>query len=436
MTLLELLRNTAFWTLDYIKGGRVRKYISTLRTADTMGGGYLADYQSNTLISLLQHCINTVPAYKQMTGTNLIDWPVVNKNELRENRKSHLSLSFEEDNLISMSTSGSTGTPFSCLQDINKKKHVNAEVIYYSGKTGYKIGQRIIYIRSLVKKVAKSPIQQFLSNIYQLNSKDLSDKGIEELFRQIKKLSSGSGAMVLSYASTLDAFRKYFEKHGFDAVKDCKIFGIISGSEMLYDVTRESMERAFGCKCFSRYSNEENGILGQDEVENNIFLTNNVSYVVEILKFDSDEPASVGEVGRIVVTDLYNYAMPMIRYDTGDAGAWVEVIYNGKKRLAIGNFAGRAVDIIFDCDGNQISPHMITNGMWKFEGISQFQFVQKQKNDYEMRICAGSNYDEAELLEVLHSIVGENAHIKIKKVDEIPILSSGKRRYIVNEMLK
>lgn len=371
-----------------------------------------------------------------MSGTNLADWPVVSKKELRENKASHLSSLYEAENLISMSTSGSTGTPFSCLQDINKKKHVNAEVIYYSGKTGYKIGQRIIYIRSLVKKVAKSPIQQFLSNIYQLNSKDLSDKGIEELFRQIKKLSSGSGAMVLSYASTLDAFRKYFEKHGFDAVKDCKIFGIISGSEMLYDVTRESMERAFGCKCFSRYSNEENGILGQDEVENNIFLTNNVSYVVEILKFDSDEPASVGEVGRIVVTDLYNYAMPMIRYDTGDAGAWVGVIYNGKKRLAIGNFAGRAVDIIFDCDGNQISPHMITNGMWKFEGISQFQFVQKQKNDYEMRICAGSNYDEAELLEVLHSIVGENAHIKIKKVDEIPILSSGKRRYIVNEMLK
>ena len=143
---------------------------------------------------------------KKMSGTNLADWPVVSKKELRENKASHLSSLYEAENLISMSTSGSTGTPFSCLQDINKKKHVNAEVIYYSGKTGYKIGQRIIYIRSLVKKVAKSPIQQFLSNIYQLNSKDLSDKGIEELFRQIKKLSSGSGAMVLSYASTLDAF--------------------------------------------------------------------------------------------------------------------------------------------------------------------------------------------------------------------------------------
>ncbi len=434
MTILELLRNTAFWTLDYIKGGRVRKYMSTLRTIDMLGG-YL-DYQRDRLDDLLHHCINTVPAYKQMSSTNLVDWPVVNKNELRENKKSHLSSLYGEETLISMSTSGSTGTPFSCLQDTSKKKHVNAEVIYYSGKTGYKIGQRIIYIRSLVKKIAKSPLQQFLSNIYHLNSKDLSDKGLEELFLQIKKLSSGSGAMILSYASTLDAFRKYFEKHGYDVVKDCKIFGIISGSEMLYDVTRESMEHAFGCKCFSRYSNEENGILGQDEVENNVFLDNRASYIVEILKFDSDEPASLGEVGRVVVTDLYNYAMPMVRYDTGDAGAWVEIKYNNQKRTAIGNFAGRAVDIIFDCDGNQISPHTITNGMWQFEGISQFQLVQKQKNEYEMRICAGSSYEEAKLLEVLHSIVGEKANIKIISVDEIPILSSGKRRYIVNEMLK
>ncbi|MDE7236713.1 MAG: hypothetical protein K2N66_02700 [Paramuribaculum sp.] len=371
-----------------------------------------------------------------MTSTNLSDWPVINKNELRENKESHLSSLYKEEELISMSTSGSTGTPFSCLQDVNKKKKVNAEVIYYSGKTGYKIGQRIIYIRSLVKKVAKSPLQQFLSNIYQLNSKDLSDKGIEELLFQIKKLSSGSGAMILSYASTLDAFRRYFDKHGFDAVKDCKIFGIISGSEMLYDVTRESMEHAFGCKCFSRYSNEENGILGQDEVENNVFLDNRASYIVEILKFDSDEPASIGEVGRVVVTDLHNYAMPMVRYDTGDAGAWVEVMYKNQKRTAIGKFAGRAVDIVFDCEGNQISPHMVTNGMWKFEGISQFQFVQKTKNDSEMRVCAGSSYDEAELLDILHSIVGEKANIQIKSIDEIPILSSGKRRYIVNEMLK
>lgn len=67
---------------------------------------------------------------------------------------------------------------------------------------------------------------------------------------------------------------------------------------------------------------------------------------------------------------------------------------------------------------------------------SHLQFVQKAETGYEMRIFAGSHYDKDELLEALHSIVGEKVNIKITPVDEIPILSSGKVRYIVNEMLK
>ena len=129
--------------------------------------------------------------------------------------------------------------------------------------------------------------------------------------------------MVLSYASTLDAFRKYFQKYGADEAKGCKVYGIVSGSELLQDITRDSLEKAFGCKVVSRYANEENGFLGQDDVDNNVFIPNRADYYYEILKLTSDEPAAKGEVGRIVVTDLYNYAMPFVRYDTGDVGAWV-----------------------------------------------------------------------------------------------------------------
>ena len=90
---------------------------------------------------------------------------------------------------------------------------------------------------------------------------------------------------------------------------------------MLFDNTRMSLEQAFHCKCVSRYANEENGFLGQDYTKNNIFIPNRANYYIEILKLDSEESAELNEVGRIVVTDLYNYAMPMIRYDTGDFGA-------------------------------------------------------------------------------------------------------------------
>lgn len=247
-----------------------------------------------------------------------------------------------------MSTSGSTGTPFRCYQDVNKKRHVNAEVLYYNGLANFKIGKRIIYFRSIVGEVAKSPLVQFLQNIRLIDCQNLSDEGITKKLNEIAECSANGGGMVLSYASTLDAFRKYFQKHGIEGAKDCKVYGIVSGSELLQDITRNTLEKAFGCKVVSRYANEENGFLGQDDIDANVFIPNKANYYIEILKLFSDEPASEGEVGRIVVTDLYNYAMPFIRYDTGDVGAWVETTHFGKKVKAIGKFGGRVVDMVFD----------------------------------------------------------------------------------------
>lgn len=77
-----------------------------------------------------------------------------------------------------MSTSGSTGTPFRCYQDVNKKRHVNAEVLYYNGLVNFKIGKRIIYFRSIVGEVAKSSLVQFLQNIRLIDCQNLSDEGI------------------------------------------------------------------------------------------------------------------------------------------------------------------------------------------------------------------------------------------------------------------
>jgi phenylacetate-CoA ligase len=33
---------------------------------------------------------------------------------------------------------------------------------------------------------------------------------------------------------------------------------------------------------------------------------------------DADRPCAPGEVGRVVVSTLHNYAMPLFRYDLGD----------------------------------------------------------------------------------------------------------------------
>lgn len=439
MTFLETCRNKSFWLMDALRGGKVRQALQLLENVE---GGRWSDaevdsYQQRQVEALLAHTMQTVPNYEGMMSSRLNDWPVMNKSAYRNDYDGWLSSVFQKDKLIKMSTSGSTGTPFTCYQDAGKKRHVNAEVLYYNGQTGYKIGRRTIYLRSVVSEISKSALAQFAQNIFLLNCTDLSDEGIEEKLDFIRRKTEGCEAMMMGYSSTLDAFRKYFERKGYDKAKGCRLMGVVGGSTMLYDNTREAMERAFGCKCFSRYANEENGFLGQDGIENNVFLMNRANYVTEILKMDRDKPAAMGEIGRIVVTDLYNYAMPMIRYDTGDVGAWQQIEWNGRKRMAVGSFGGRVVDMIFNSKGDAVSPHSISTAMWKWKCVEQYQFVQTGAGQYEIRLnLKGSSIDEQELISDLKRVVGEDANIKISYCHEIPVLASGKRRYIVNEMNK
>lgn len=436
MKLLEFARGSAFWVLDSLKGGKVKSALTVLRNCEDgiWSEEQIREYQMEQVQRLLAHAKSTVPFYNNQASIDLRDWPVVDKNILRANGEDSLSSQYSKDDLVTMSTSGSTGTPFTCYQNLDKKKHVNAETLYYNGKIGFSIGRRIIYLRSVVAEVQKSRMQQFAQNIYLLDCNDLSDKGIKEKLKFIVDYTKGCGAMVMGYASTLAAFQKYFDKYGFEDVKGANVYGVVSGSEMLYDATRETIEKAFHCKCVSRYANEENGFLGQDDDENNVFLMNRANYYIEVLKMDSDFPADENEVGRIVVTDLYNYAMPMIRYDTGDVGAYIRIMQHGTERMAIGSFGGRKVDTIRDADNNLVSPHAITNMMWKYQMVKQFQFIQKGKGIYKLILNVDrAKLNETMLLDGYRKILGAEAKISIEYCEDIPVMASGKRRYIVNE---
>lgn len=296
MTLLEYARNRAFWLIDSLRGGSIKKAYRIIENCDKglWSEDEISSYQKKAIEKLLSHTKSTVPAYSSYDSLELSDWPVVNKAILKENLDNHISSDYSKESLIVMSTSGSTGTPFRSYQNIDKKRHVNAEVLYYNGLVGFTIGKRILYFRSIVSEVAKSKFTQFIQNIRLFDCQSLSDDNITNMLRVIRKYNT-IGGVILSYASTLDAFRKYFQRYGYSFAQKCKINGIISGSELLQDITRETLEKAFGCKVVSRYANEENGFLGQDFDENNVFIPNRANYFIEILKLDNDEPAAIAK---------------------------------------------------------------------------------------------------------------------------------------------
>lgn len=174
----------------------------------------------------------------------------------------------------------------------------------------------------------------------------------------------------------------------------------------------------------------ELGILAQDNGNGGDYILNYGSYYFECLKIDSDNPADNGEIGRIVVTDLFNLAQPMIRYDTGDLGI-MQTLKSGEKILK--EIYGRMRDAVYSVNGTIISPAKISVSMWGVSGIKQWQFIQKSKFEYTLKLNADINNDYSEIINTLKLLLGESAEINIDFVDDIPVLSSNKRRSIICE---
>jgi phenylacetate-CoA ligase len=428
-------RSFAFWGKDFLRGSITRRALKEIESINKLDSENpkVKMHQETALKSLLTLASETTNFYKEFNGFEFNNYPIINKNTIKDKQNDFISNKYSKNSLVTMSTSGSTGTPFVCYQNIDKKRRVTAEVIYYSGKAGYSVGQNLIYLRAITEKSKKSKALQWVQNEALIDISNLDDNRIEKILGEIESASK-YGSMMLAYASTYDALKDYINRYGNSKVGKSKISGIVSGSEMLFDETRGLMSKVFNCNCYSRYSNQENGIIGQDDSENNnVFLLNEADYIIEILKVDADETVINGEIGRIVITDLYNYAMPMVRYDTGDIGSITYVEKNGIRKRAITNFGGRKVDVVFDCYGNRLSPHSITNKFWSFPEIQQYQFIQETEKEYTVKINVNEKFNrEQELKDELFKLLGFEASIVISHVKEIPITASGKRKYIIN----
>lgn len=431
MRFLQPLRKYSFWIFDSLKGSPIRKHFYEVRSV--IQSPKSSDSEIN-LSKILSHSIQTTKFYKSLSpASKLEDFPVINKAIIRESFDSFLSDKFDVSELIPVVTSGSTGTPFKTYHDKNKKLRNNADTIFFASRAGFTVGDRLIYMKIFARQKMASPFHYWMQNIVPVDVIKLNDAQIAELIGQMEK--SGSSFGFLGYSSALELVCKYLEKNRTVKVK-ADVKSIISMSESLNEYTKETTKKYFGISAVSRYSNLENGILAQQEPDGSgRYLLNTASYVVEILKMDSDETAEPGKPGRIVVTDLFNYGMPMIRYDTGDIGTFSKESDNGNKYLS--SIEGRKLDLLYDTSGNLVSSYIVYKNMWQYTEIAQYQLIQEGEKEYTFKINAeGAFTKEARLVDEFREYLGKDAVFTVEYVSEIPLLDSGKRRKIVNNYAK
>lgn len=418
------IRRVGYWTLDFIKGGPVRKrykLLSNIREDRV---------KSSALHELLQHAISTVPAYSKIEAPQIEKFPVVDKSVYRQDYESYRSNLFMDESFLHAAyTSGSTGTPFKALQNAEKLKWHQAGLIGINNSIGWRLGDRFMFMRVWDVAHNASRLSQFMSNTIPVDVVGFDDNKCESVRQRI--LSDKSLKMIIGYASALEKLSSFMLTKK-ERPEDYGIKLIIADSENLSSEARKSIEKAFGCPVYNRYGNNENGIIALAGPDSDIFHVNFPEYYVEVLKVDSNEPVKEGEMGRIVITDLYNYAFPFIRYDTGDLGIAGEINANGC--IIISKLLGRVSASLFDTKGGLITETSLTAHFEDIPNIGRYQVIQTSKLHYE--VCIESTRPELDelILERMKKCMGDDAIVSLKHVQSVSQGKNGKIPVTINKI--
>lgn len=429
----EVLRRTAFEMLDKAKGGK----LETLKKVNKreIAEGVTPEYTQRRIQAILAYAKKYSPFYqKYENAQRLQDFPVMCKTDYNENKEDILSEEYrdQKNKLFKLSTSGSTGAPFTVLCDGDKMNRVNMNFISVMELNGFRLGMKRGEFRVWIP--GKNTITKWKSFKNNLIMIDISNMGDEALAGICEKIRKEKIQVLVAYSSALTALTGYIKRNHVDVGK-WSVEMVFSMGEALPQQTYDAVKEIWGFAPVRSYGNNENGFIAIQLNEEERYTTDLYNFHIEMLKLDSDEPAGPGELGRIVVTDYYNRAFPMIRYDTGDTGIYEEVEdENGRVHGYFTEIYGRRGSLMYNCKGEPLSIHVFMNVLINLEGIvHQAKCIQWEKTRYELLLNADrERVNEKEVVDSYRRYLGEEAQIDVTYVDEIPIQASGKRMVCEN----
>lgn len=414
------IRKSVFFLLDFVKGGKVKKHLKDIGQINRDKTGEL---QKEYLNKIMQYACENIPFYAGIDSGDIRNFPVMDKSIYNENKRSVVNPQYDLNKLYFTSTSGSSGVPFKTYQDVNKRKRNNADLITLLSSFGFEAGEKYVFIRSWVSLYHLSKFKMLKQNFIAIDVNTFDDNKKEELRRLLHKDKKIKA--IISYGSALEDFVSYLENKN-DKMTDTNLKLISSSADALADSTKARLEKMFGCPVTNRYSNEECGILGNTKTGTTEITLNTASYYFELLDLEKDEPVKPGEIGRIVVTDLFNRAMPLIRYDLGDLGISRD---DGKCIKSLVSLQGRMDDVLKSSDGIVISSVTLSTYMQEFQYVERYQLRKNKDGSLEMLIVSKQN-EFSEIAKILQGIFGDKYNIYVKKVGEIPKEKTGKYKEI------
>jgi phenylacetate-CoA ligase len=207
---------------------------------------------------------------------------------------------------------------------------------------------------------------------------------------------------------------------------------VMSSGQVLTDQVRAAIEQRFGAEVYDKYGSREfSGIAYECNAHRGHHVMAE-SYIVELLH--GGRPARPGEVGEVVITDLNNHCVPLIRYRIGDLAVAMderEPCPCGRGLPRIGRIEGRTSAVMLCADGTWKPGSFFAHFFKDYHRIVRhYQIAQHEPGAFALKVVKGEAFSEAELARMLQALrvhVGEGSRIALELVDSIPLGRTGKR---------
>jgi len=395
----------------------------------------LQNIQLEKLNKLLAHCVENVPYYKNRLPSELRSLselsglPTLGKDTLRE-EKDRLAYRVGPNQRFKTS-GGSTGAPVTLLKNSDGMALEMAAAWRGYSWAGVKIGDRQARFwgipRSQREKWRASLID-FVCNRRRVTAFDYS---LSKMLEAEKVLKSFEPQYFYGYTSIIKEFAEANAGRS-----NLRPKAIITTSEVLSTADRKYLEESFSSKVFDEYGCGEVGTIAHECEYQNLHI-NAENVIVEIVD-ENNQAVSPGTPGEIVVTDLTNFSMPLIRYKIADyATISADSCGCGRTLPILKGVHGRAYDSLINSSGSKFHGefflYIVEDLKKKGFSVNGIQFVQE--NDLSLTINLVSDRNNIKVIErfikrALHREFDSQLAIRVKRVAGIPREPSGKLRVV------
>ena len=438
-----LVRNL-FFPLSLARNGELAqlRYLREFEKSQWLSADELRDLQWRRLRALLAHADANCPFYAERFATagvhpeslrgpeDLPALPILEKSDIQSHGHDMVARNWPGDDRIPNQTGGSTGTPIRFVLSRDRKCSRAAATWRHNRWAGWDIGDSSAVLWGAptdrpAENLRTRMRRWMLAEPTWLDTGHLTEatmRGFADILHKQRP------AAILAYARSAVLFARFLRDRGLEIPSPRSL---VTSAETLDDADRALLEEVFGTRVFNRYGCREVSVVASECPAHDGFHVMAEGLIVEVVT-PAGAMARPGEIGSVVVTDLLNHAMPLIRYRIGDLAAPMGGLCAcGRSLPRLQGIAGRVTDFLVGSGDRLVSGvFLATYVVAQRPSLGQVQIRQHERGRIVYHLVPAADFDAVADVDYLRAAtcrtLGDEMVTEVKLEKILPKEASGK----------